>query len=124
MRTSVKGIAAEWYTLSGEEGEIEPVQFYIKPLDGMAWTSVLMESYSPETGEIGGEGLNKAFMLGVKGWRGIEDADNPGKPLRFSRQAMLSMRPAWILEVGQHILAISEISSEQAKNSDSPSSSP
>jgi hypothetical protein len=120
VRSSIKGIAPEWYTLSADEGETEPVQFYLKPIDGMAWTAVLMESYNAETGEIGANGISKAFTLGVKGWRNIEDGNKPGEPLKFSRQAMTSMHPGWIMEVGQRVLEISKIDEATAKNSDSP----
>ena len=120
MRSSIKGIAPEWYTLSDDDGEAEPVQFYLKPLDGMAWTAVLMESYNTETGEVGPNGIAKAFTMGVKNWRNIEDGNKPGEQLKFSRQAMASMHPGWIMEVGQRVLEISKFDEDSAKNSDSP----
>ena len=124
MKSSIKGVSPEWYTLDSESGETEPAQFYLKPLDGMSWTSVLMGSYNPETGEVDGSGIIKAFRLGVKNWRNIEDGDNPGQPLKFSSQAMASLHPAWIMEVGQRVMAISRLTQADEKNSDSPSSSP
>lgn len=124
MKTSIKGLSPEWYTLTGEKGEDDPVQFYLQPLDGMQWTSVLMDSYDPETGEIGPTGIVRAFKLGCKGWRNIEDSAHPGQQLKFSQRVMGSLHPAWIMEVGQRVLEISNIDPATAKNSDSPSSSP
>lgn len=124
MKSSIKGVAPEWYTLSSEEGEDNPVQFYIQPLNGEGWFDVMMESYDPETGEIGPKGIKKAFQVGVKGWRNIEDGNNPDELLRFSRPAMASLHAGWIMEVGKHVLTISRMSQDASKNSDSSSSSP
>ena len=124
MRSSIKGVAPEWYTLLSEEGEDDPVQFYLKPLDGIAWTSVLMESYSTETGEVGGAGVIKAFKLGVKNWKNIEDGDNPGTELKFAAQVIGRIQPGWIMEVGNRVMEISRLAAGTAKNSDSPSLSP
>jgi len=119
MRQSIKGVSPEWWTLPGDDDD-DPVQFYLVPLDGLAWTAVLMDSYNPDTGEIGGTGIIRAFRTGVKNWRNIEDADNPGKPLKFSKQAMPKLNPGWIFEVGHRVLEISQINAEEAKNSVSP----
>ena len=122
MRSSIKGIAPEWWPLPADEGEEDPVRFYLKPLDGLAWTSVLMESYDAETGVVGGAGVIKAFKLGVKDWENIEDGDKPGQLLKFSLPAMGKLNPGWIMDVGNRILEISRIRAEESKNSDSPSS--
>lgn len=124
MKTSIKGLSPEWHTLSSEEGESDPVQFYLQPLDGMQWTAVLMEAFDPESGEIGPSGIIKAFKLGCKGWKNIEDGNHPGQELKFSSRVMGSLQPGWIMEVGQRVLEISNIGQATAKNSDSPSSSP
>lgn len=118
MRSSLKGIAPEWYTLGIDEGEDDPVRFYLKPLDGMAWTTVLMGSYDPSTGAVDTAGIVKAFKLGVKDWENIEDADKPGKPLKFSALAMGKLQPGWIMEVGAHVMKISRIGESDSKNSD------
>jgi hypothetical protein len=124
MRSSIKGVTPEWYTLEVEQGVADPVMFYIQPLGGMDWTAVLMESFNPATSSIGGAGIIKAFQLGVKNWRNIEDANKPGEQLRFSRKAMDALHPGWIMEVGKHILQISQMEEDQIKNSDSLLSSP
>jgi len=116
MRSSIKGVSPEWYTLAIDEGEDDPVQFYLKPLDGVAWTAVLMESYSTATGEVGGAGVIKAFKLGVKNWRGIEDADNPGNELRYAAQAFGKIQPGWIMEVGNRVMEISRLTAGESKN--------
>lgn len=124
MRSSIKGVSPEWYTLESEVGADDPVQFYLQPLNGVAWTHVLMGSYNAETEEVDGSGITKAFRLGCKGWRNIEDGDHPGEQLPFSLKAIGSLYPAWIMEVGQEIMRISRLSEGDEKNSDSPSSSP
>jgi len=129
MRSSLKGVVPEWYTLQQEEGQAEPVQFYIQPLDGISSTQVTILGLAPrktvaQGAKIGFEVIKTAFELGVKGWRNIEDADNPGQPLEFSPQAIRKLHRQWIIEVGGHVLETSEIGEERAKNSDSPSSSP
>ena len=116
MRSSIKGVSPEWYTLAMDEGEDDPVQFYLKPLDGIDWAFVMMESYSTETGEIGGAGAIKAFKLGVKNWKNIEDADNQGNELRYSAQAFGKILPGWIMEVGNRVMEISRLTAGEAKN--------
>lgn len=130
MKSSIKGIAPEWYTIEGEEDEAEPVQFYLKPLDGFGSMEVSMLSMTSTMGGMidgvraSSEVLKTAFRLGVRDWRNIEDADNPGQPLKFSAAAMASLRPGWIMEAGARVLEISNLGAVREKNSDSPSSSP
>lgn len=124
MQTSLRGVLPEWHTLSSDEGSEEPVQFEIKPLDGMKWVDVLGGSYDPDTGVIDRTGIKNAFRLGVTNWRNIEDGDNPGQPLPFSRANMAKLPPGWILEMGNRVIDVSQIRGDQAKNSDSPSLSP
>lgn len=132
MRSSIKGIIPEWYTLEGEEGKPDPVQFELKSLDGfesMEIATLSLMAQNPgasmtDVGQISSNIVKRAFQLGVKSWRNIEDKNNPGKMLPFSMGSMASIWPHWIMEVGARVLAISEISEAAAKNSDSPSSSP
>ena len=124
MRSSVKGVAPEWYTLTVEREQPDPVSFKIHPLDSFGWFDVLAESYDPVSGEIGGAGIKQAFKTAVRGWKNIEDADNPGEQLKYSKAAMGALPVGWIMEVGQYILAISQVSGATSKNSDSLSLSP
>lgn len=128
MRSSIKGIAPEWYRLAGDKDEPEPAEFHLKPLNGFGRTEVSVLSLSSRSGarnaaaEAGSDVINLAFQLGVKNWRNIEDGDKPGEPLPFSRTAMDSMREEWIIEVGARVLEISDMGVKESKNSDSPSS--
>ena len=121
MRSSIKGVAPAWYTLKVEEEKDEPVRFYIQPLDSWGWFDVMQGAYDPVTSEIDGSGIKTAFKLGVKRWENIEDADNPGEPLAFSRAAMARLPVGWIMEVGEHVLQISKVIGEESKISASQS---
>ena len=123
MRSNIPGIAPEWYTLGIDKDEADPVQFYIKPLDGFGWMHVMSKSYNPETGIIGSDGIEAAFRKAVKNWRNIEDAENPGEMLDFSAQVMGTLPVGWIMEVGNRVLSISKVKAGESKNSASPSSS-
>ena len=128
MRSSIRGINPEWYRLEGDKDEPEPVEFYLKPLNGFGRSEVSMLSLSSRSGVrnaavvASSDVINLAFQLGVKNWRNIEDGDKPGEQLQFSRTAMDSMREGWIIEVGARVLEISEVGVKESKNSDSPSS--
>lgn len=126
MKTNIKGIAPEWYTLEEDQDDPEPVQFYIRPLDGFAAMEVAMLSLSgratsrAEAARAGSEVLKTAFRLGVKDWRNIGDADNPDRPLAYSAAAMSSFPPGWIMEVGARVMELSELRSAEKKISGSP----
>ena len=119
MRSSIRGISPEWYELSNQEGETDPVQFLIRPLDGMEGADIVLNSYDARTGSINQGGIIAAFKLCVQDWKNIS---SPGAGLLdYSEHAMLSLRTPWILEVGARILEISELSEDGSKNSDLPS---
>ena len=119
MRSSIKGIAPEWYELSNQEGESDPVKFLIRPLNGMEGAEILLNSYDARTGSINQGGIIAAFKLWVQDWKNIS---TPGHGLLdYSEHAMLALRTSWILDVGARILEISELSEDGSKNSDLPS---
>lgn len=132
MKSCLKGVAPEWYTLEDDQGADEPAQFYIEPLNGFGATDISMmriaaqqaDKSPAEAAVLGSELLRRAFQLGVRNWRNIADPDQPDQPLAFSKKAMERMRAAWIIEVGARVLAVSHLSPAEEKNSDSPSSSP
>lgn len=126
MRSNIKGVSPEWYTLSVDEGEPDPVQFYIKPLSSFDWMDVMAMStaQADDMFAVGMAGIKLGFRLGVKAWRNIEDVDKPGEQLKFSRAAMETLPVGWLMEVGQRVLELSRVSQDREKNSDSLSSSP
>ncbi len=129
MRSSIKGVLPEWYTLIIDKDEPEPVQFHLKPLDQFDSAGIKMQSLSARSSAsnletIGSEIVKTAFRRGVIDWRNIEDGDNPGQALEFSQAAMGKIPSDWIIEAGARVLEISALTEDESKNSDLPSPSP
>ena len=67
---------------------------------------------------IGVKGAREAFFNGVIGWENIEDAENKGEQLPYSKSAMRTLPLGWLREVGNHVMAISQVTEGESKNSD------
>lgn len=127
MKTSVKGVEPEWYDLTDDGGDGRPAGFFIRPLNGMAMAEIVGDYLKiGRDGQqtIGARGITEAFRMGVTNWRNIEDADQPGSDLLFSRDNMGRLDWAVIMEVGAKVLELSQLREPDRKNLSSPSSSP
>lgn len=120
MRSCITGITPEWFELPNQKGDADPVKFLIRPLNGMEGADIVLNSYDVRTGSINQSGIITAFKLCVQDWKNIS-GPGPSGLLEYSKQAILSLRTPWILEVGARILEISKINEDGSKNSDLPS---
>lgn len=122
MKQAIKGLNPEWYELEDEKGEPDATAFYMAPLDGFGRAEISMLTLSARAGDAGAAAaagaavMNAAFKLGVKNWKNIENPDDPGNALPFSRKNMVFMQPEWIIEVGARVLEISEMGPDEVKN--------
>lgn len=111
---ALTGLVPEWYTPSDQEGASEPAEFQLKPLTSPQ-IAKLQKYFNNETGEIGGEGLYEAAVMGVIAWKNVSDHDD--KPLRFSTRGVQQLPYALLIELGGQVLANSFITEGDEKNS-------
>ena len=111
---ALTGLVPEWYTPEGQEDNDNPAAFELTPLKAPQ-VATLQKYFDKVTGEIDGEGLYKAAVMGITNWRNILNHEN--KPLKFSRRNIEFLPYEKLLIIGGEVLANSFITEDDEKNS-------
>lgn len=110
--TALTGLVPEWFTPEGQEGD-DKATFELTPLKAPQ-VAKLQKYFDRETGEIGGEGLYNAAVMGVTAWQGV--VDHEGKPLKFNLRNLDMLPYENLLILGGQILGNSFLTGEDEKN--------
>ncbi len=110
---ALTGLVPEWYTPAGQEDEPNPSSFELTPLKS-AQVATIQKFFDRVTGEVGGEGLYNAAVMGVSNWKNVDDHED--KPLKFSRRNVEFLPYEHLLIIGGEVLARSFITGEEEKN--------
>lgn len=98
-----------------EREELSPATFTLKPLNGAEYLDVMCHMIDDDEGgqRLSRQGIEKIFKYGVKEVNNLLDSDN--KPLTKVKPEMLS--PILLSEIASRIMAISEVTEQERKNS-------
>ena len=111
---ALTGLVPEWYTPEGQDDDPNPTAFLLTPLKAPQ-VAKLQKYFDGVTGEIGGEGLYEAAVMGVTDWRNVIDHED--KPLRFTRRNFEMLPYEKLLLIGGQVLANSFLTEGDEKNS-------
>lgn len=111
---ALRGVAAEWYTPSSEEGEDTPTRFKLKPLTPPQLESV-MELSAVSGISIPLKNYGEVLKLGLVEWENFDDPET-GAPVKVSFSNHHRIPSTIRIELGAEIISRSSLSGDQEKN--------
>ena len=111
---ALRGIAAEWYTPSNEEGEDSPTRFKIKPLTPPQLESVMVLSDAGNI-TIPLKNYREVLKMGLVDWENFNDPDSE-QPIRVGLANQDRIPSTIRIEIGAEIISRSSMSGDQEKN--------
>ena len=109
-------IKPEWYTPATEKEKDAPREFKVRGLDSLeAWD--VMPELTYEDGMVisTGRGLRNALRLGLMDWKNHRDKD--GNEIAFSKNALATLDPLTLQQIGTKIINKTQLTEAEAKNS-------
>lgn len=111
---ALRGVVAEWYTPSSEEGEEKPTRFKLKPLTPPQMESV-MELSAGSGISIPLKNYGEVLKMGVVDWENFDDPET-GMPIKASFSNHHRIPSTIRIELGAEIISRSSLSGDQEKN--------
>lgn len=118
---ALTGLIEEWFTPADQKDVEDPTRYRFKPLNGMQQMQVAPHGTYAGDGSFTPDHLGRTLTLrhALKGWDNLNDPTRGGQALAFNHDRVKFVPPNHLLELVNHILAVSARGAEDEKNSPS-----
>lgn len=101
----------EWYIPDGYENDPSPPRFKVKRLGADTYAEITLDADVDKEGnkKPSARSLKKAILTGLVDWENVDDGP-------MTKSKILRLPPSLYLDVALHIIEISSLTEEEAKN--------
>lgn len=102
----------EWYEPDGYKDDPKPPKFKVKRVGADVYSEITLDANVDSEGNSkpSARSLKKAILTGLLDWENIGDNED------MTKSKILRLPPALYLDVALHIIEISSLTEEEAKN--------